>query len=153
VAGNLWIWRLCWCFFPVRVGGTYKVFEVCFWRCLCRQPWELGTVSLKGQILGGVSKEVFYWGSCVSAVDAHGSASDGLAQHPVFPHRSFPIKKKDLTLSLSILPMTLQSPWSEKHFHTGDRSGAESICSYCVGKNQCNIIRKSGSHVSLRCRD
>ena len=87
-------------------------------------------------------------------MDGHGSASDGLAQHLVFlvteVSRS---SKKDLTLSLSILPMTLQSPWSEKQFHTGDRSGAESICSYCVGKNQCNIIRESGSHVSLRCRD
>ena len=30
MAGNPWIWRLFWCFFPVRVGGTYKVFEVCF---------------------------------------------------------------------------------------------------------------------------
>lgn len=118
MAGNPWIWRLFWCFFPVRVGGTYKVFEVCFLALSVQAALGARTVSLKGQILGGVSKEVFYWGSCVSALDAHGSASDGLAQHPVFPHRSFPIKK-DLTLSLSILPMTLQSPWSEKHFHTG----------------------------------
>lgn len=33
-------------------------------------------VLLEGQILGGVNKEVFYGGSCVSAVDTHGSASD-----------------------------------------------------------------------------
>lgn len=49
-------------------------------------------------------------------MDARGSASDGSGQCLVFPHRSFPFRQKDLTLSWKILPMTLQSPWSAKDF-------------------------------------